>query len=193
MYWNLKYAQSLLVSLPCIVFFETNGCRSVPPPPEIPPASPSASTNEANDMYARCSLRWHKAGLFFRRLFEPLLGSFEQGTNRYRPSEIAPAFDHSSAEAKDKYSRGMRQLFTSRVTGVASGLFLGVGLYYLGREFYEPAPESKRDLLISLPMLGVGFGFFVPFIIEKIRAEHSFPEAHAAYHEDLRQRLQLPR
>jgi hypothetical protein len=90
-------------------------------------------------------------------------------------------------------SRGVRQLFTSRVTGVASGRFLGVGLYYLGRELYEPAPESKCDLLILLPLLGVGFGFFVPFIIEEIRVEHSFPEATAAYNEDLRQRLQLPR
>jgi len=140
LYWNLKYARSLLVSLTCIVFFGTNGCRSVPPPPEI-----------------------------------------------------SPAFDHSSAEAKDKCGRGMRRLFTSRVTGVASGLFVGVGLSYLGREFYEPAPEIKCDLLISLPLLAVGFGFFVPFIIEEIRAEHSFPEAIVAYNEDLRQRLQLPR
>jgi len=83
LYLNLKYAQSLLVSLPCIVFFETNGCRSAPP-----------------------------------------------------PSETVSALDHSSAEAKDK---------------------------------------------------------FVPFIIEEIRAEHSFPEVTAAYNEDLRQRLQLTR
>jgi len=140
MYWNLKYAQSLLVSLACIVFFGTNGCRSVPP-----------------------------------------------------PYEIALAFDHSSAEVKDKYSLGMRQLFTSHVTGVASGLFLEVGHYYFGHEFDEPAPESKRYFLISLPLLGVGNGFFVPLIIEKIRAEHAFSNATAAYNEDLRRRLQLPR
>jgi hypothetical protein len=140
MYLNLKYAQSRLVVLACIVFFGTPGCRSVPPPPEI-----------------------------------------------------ALAFDHSSAEVKDKYSLGMRQLFTSGVTGVASGLFLGAGLYCLGHEINEPAPESKRYLLISLPLLGVGYGFFVPLIVEETRSQHSFPEATAAYNEDLRQRLQLSR